>query len=466
MERVEIFTNDQLTPIWDKINKKIKKERERYSIVYETIDKYISENISEKKLLIGGSSGVNLLIKKEKSIDDYKYELYSEESFFHANNLSNEIAKNLINDEDPNPMKIVVLRSTIPHMKYQIVVDSRVLVIIFDLGKDRNGVSPVDIIKPVKVDNFDKKNKLLVLSPEMQLIDIYRTLYSPKFAGEWENTLHDENKLFKMLLDNFKSGGVEIKDKKVRENIQNIILNNFVKNNKNCALLGEHAIYMIDSSIFEIKSFVVQIISERDINQDFADICKIIAEKVGADIPVVKYTKNLHIMQDFRLFRTTIKIGDKQSGQQKEIMYIYNSAHYDLIPINRFISGNEFIQIGNPFVLLRFLLIDFWIIRWIYASGGIDESFSNARLASIRDKIIKLRSLLSFGEKDITTIGETHISNDSSTKIFQPNSEEYIGNYENEEISQKEKIKDVQKKYYDYYPQDYYAKNNEYRNIS
>jgi hypothetical protein len=478
---MEIFAIDQLTPIWSGMMKNIVQERERYSQIYEVIETYaasfVGESISaNKKIILGGTMGVNLLLGKQRDIEDYSYEFYTEDSFYHANALTNKIAEVLpISNVDEKPLKIVVLRSVIPYYKYYIVIDGRTLVVIFDIGSNRNkeqSVSSIKVIEPVVVKNFSGNLDILVLPPEMQLIDIYRTLCSPNKAGDWEKALRDENQLFNLMLTNIRDtsrkGGDEVIDitsKQGREKIQTVILKDFVQNNIHCALLGEHALFTTDGEQSEIKSFIIQIISDREPEEDFRDVTKILHQKLGPYMPISKYTRNLHIMQDFRLSRTVIKIGDAKSGEQKEILYIYNSAKYDLVPFNRFLSDNSFLQIGNPFILLRFLLIDFWIIKWIFASGGIDEKYSKLRQNSIREKILMLRSRLSTGSK-ITTINNQYVLHNSNMRVFQDNSTEYLGKYENEEISQKEKAKDISRRYFDYFPQEYFSKNNEYRNIS
>jgi hypothetical protein len=67
-------------------------------------------------------------------------------------------------------------------------------------------------------------------------------------------------------------------------------------------------------------------------------------------------------------------------------MYIYNSAQYDLIPFNLARYEKNKIQVGNPFVLLRFLLIDYWTLRIIKLLNYIDEKFYKHRTNSILRK--------------------------------------------------------------------------------
>ena len=51
----------------------------------------------------------------------------------------------------------------------------------------------------MKTKTFNKQKEILVLSPEIQLIDVYKILYSPFRAEDWENYLSDETKLFLYL---------------------------------------------------------------------------------------------------------------------------------------------------------------------------------------------------------------------------------------------------------------------------
>jgi hypothetical protein len=433
---MSIFSIDQLTPIYDSVVACIVQERERYAKIYEAIETYTQEH----QLILGGTLGVNTLIGKPKGLDDYYYELYTEHPFVAANNMCNDIAA--VADR-----MIVRMQTAIPYGKYNIMADGRNMISVYGL---ESGITKV--IGPVESD-------MLLLPPEIQLINIYRTLYSPNKADEWETALHDENALFDQMIksaDKF-GGGHNTSDlRKHRDNLQHSILKNFVNNNKHCVLLGEHALYMNDPDSYKLESPIVQIISARPVSEDVAVITKL-----SPGYPVTHNTKELKILQDFRLTRTIIRVGDRDSGEQKEVMYVYNAAHYDLIPYNRYVVKDGFIQVGNPFVLLRFLLIDFWIIRLIHAAGKMDDNYKNMRLQSIRNKVLMLRSQLSSG--DVTTINELHTSDRSRIRIFQDKN--YIGKYENEDIAQKEASKNA-KKYPYYYPQEYYRKNNEYRIVS
>lgn len=465
-----MFSFDYLENIWNSIDKKIFQERQRYAQIYEIIDKYISANVEDHNsaIMIGGTMGIDLLLKKERGIDDFQYELYSETEFIHANNLTNVIEEANVNIGSPF---IVSMKSTIPNIKYQIFVDNRIMVTIYKLPKNS-----YDLILPVKVNTFNNKHEVLVLSPEIQLIDIYRDLYLPSRADEWENTLYDETKLFlhlKQRIDKRSdlvqptTGGEEfsIED---RRKLLKALLKEFVIDNPNVALVGEYACSIILETT--INTNVLQVISQNYIEEDFIQISNIITRCLGKEIPICKLIRDLHIMQDFRLRRITIKIGSAETCQ-KEIMYIYNSAHYDLIPINNCQYKDHKLNLGNPFVILRFLLIEFWIIRWIRQLGSINEQFAHERLNSILNTLVKLRSSMAKAEfiqkrKIININPELFDSLTHPTlRIFPSESKDYIGFYDDENISQKIIIKDLNRKFFDYYPYDYMKKNNMYRKI-
>jgi hypothetical protein len=84
------------------------------------------------------------------------------------------------------------------------------------------------------------------------------------------------------------------------------------------------------------------------------------------------------------------------------------------------------------------------------------------------EKILSLRAQMSAmsGTTHVTTIGKKYFEpTGTKFKVFQDQPEDYVGKYEDEVISQKEKQKDLPRRYYDYYPQDYYNKNKEFRKI-
>lgn len=469
-----MYTINQVERIKTLIENKIYVERLTYFEFYEVIEEYLNSFSSSttgatgSAIMVGGTMGVNLLLKKERNIQDFVYELYAENAFLHANNLINLLEE--LNSKTKKNL-IILLKTTIPNNKYQIIIDNRPMVIFYKLSENS-----FDLVLPVKTKTFDNKKEVLVVSPEIQLIDIYRTLYSPNKSDIWQENIEDEKKLFQHLKQRIQqstsfafnyvlkkgsddiTGGEEIKneDKKL---IELELFKQYIVNNKNVILIGEHAVKLLTN--LPSNSNIIQVISANTIEQDFIEVENIVKKTFKRNIPVVKITRKMHVMQDFRITRTSIKIGDEHN--QKEILYIYNSGFYDLIPFNTFVKDSKSsIQVGNPFVLIRFLLIDFWMVRWIKILGSIDNKYANQRLDSILNKILFIRNMMS---NDKLEIDKKYFNNSANPKlkVFTSNTNEYLGHYDDENISQKVLIKDLSKKYYDYFPSEYYKKNKSYR---
>jgi hypothetical protein len=482
-----MFFIDQLSPIWPEVEAEVTRDRLQYVDLYKTVEKYLEER--GRSLALGSTTGVNLLLERDRTLNDYTYEIYAENAFVFANELANRLAETLAGPEhaDDEPTKVIYLRTSIPYQRYSIVVDTRPMLTLVDLGRGRGEtVSPMEIISPVAVKTFDKLNTIYVLSPEMQLIDMYRVLYSPGKAEHWEVSLQYENRLFHHILptltevkkrqaDFEKSGGLDeieggAKDERgrgVRERVFKALLESYIRDNPRVVLIGEHALEK-NRTIPGTDSMVIQIIVDAPIDEVFENVHRAIVDVAGPDLPVTKVVRPLHIMQDFRILRTAVRIGDVQSGEQREVLYFYNAAQYDLIPMIQIRdggpAGEHFYQIGNPFVVLRFLLLDLWMLRWVIAAGGINEAYGKYRSYSVMERILTLRSRLS-RTSHIATIGEIR-AGEEGLQIFQPTSEDYFGRYEDEGIWQKEKIKKHSEKFPDYYPQRHYQKNKSYRVIS
>lgn len=469
-----MFAFDQVGQIIDAAKQKIVEERQTYKPIYDVIEQYVSDSCKlpeSRRIIVGSTMGIDLLLEKERSLDDYSYELYSEDSLRHANDLVNLIDQAL---QKHSQTQLTLLKTMIPYHKYQIVVDNRILVIIYNLHKNT-----YNVINPIMVKTFDKQRNILVLSPEISLLDIYRTLYLPALVGDWETALQDENKLFIHLkgrlspnisggeVVEMETGGLTMGE---RTHLSFMILKNFITNNRDVVLIGEHAMHMLMQT--EVKTPIIQLLSS-DPERIFKELQTQIPKYIKKNLPVSRVTRELGALQDFRLTRTVIKVGDPANS--KEILYIYNTLAYDLVPFNGALQTDKvknkvpyFIQIGNPFVILRFLILDYWILRTIQNAGGkIDEKFSQQRLQSITGKLLALRSKMSQVDEKThtTTIGDKFVTEKSLFRIFPMDTNDYCGIYEDELLATKLAMKDNPKKFFDYYPRAYYKKFDKYRSL-
>jgi len=559
-----MFKLDQLEIIEDDIEKYIINERERYSNLYKIIDAYIikyskSEDVPSKsnirgdtRIYLSGNIGINILLRRKRSSDDYSYEFYTENPLLHANNLSNLLADE-ISKSHPENNWFIIMNTVIPYQDYTIMVDNRAMVSVHGLkvGTQEGKFTAFDLIKPIETSLFDSNNKILVMSPETYLVNIYKILSSPNMVSSWEETLRNEYKLFYLLQQRMEDISVESKPSSnqrsfggfgsfssprelkdsleafnsldsldvmpkkfhhknpkhknpkhknpkhkkhndtdvVRKNIEQALLSKFVNKNKDVVLLGEHALKIINfhkpifgNKEFKLTSHVISITSANDINKDFEKIKSIVqsvVNSINGTTPVVKFDRDVPVLNDFRMVRTTIKYGIE--GSQKEIMYIYNSAQYELIPCSIVKYKNDSVQIGNPFVIMRFLLVDIWVLRWIYVMGLVHEHFFQNRLDNLINSVLSIRMLMtdpnvsttitkdtiSSGKKNLSNIkDELFGSNDSKNSInpltvFQ---EYNVGQYMDEVIARKLSAQDG-KRFHPYLPQQYFLTESAYRII-
>ena len=87
---------------------KILVDRMEFVPVYKIVDQFIHDN----KLIVGGNLAINLLLKI-KNKDNFSYDLYTDNSFMHANNLANDLSSTEF---------LIQLKTVMPYQKYTIII--------------------------------------------------------------------------------------------------------------------------------------------------------------------------------------------------------------------------------------------------------------------------------------------------------------------------------------------------------
>lgn len=114
------------------------------------------------------------------------------------------------------------------------------------------------------------------------------------------------------------------------------------------------------------------------------------------------------------------------------------------------------------------MLIELWVIGWIASIGKIESSFAKARANSILSKTLQLRTAIakkSTESKTFRTSIDEKFIEPGPMQIFQSRDMDYLGIYESDQKAQKTKAQS-QQRFFDYYPQEFYNKNNTYRNFN
>lgn len=494
-----MFSIEQVGQIEDDVQKVLIAERNNYADVYDTVEKYIGNFSGDETIYLGGSYGVNLLFKRPRELNDYNYVLYSQKAFVQANELTNLIAAG---QDYSKGGKIVTLVTKLPYKRYEIVVDNRTLVSMYHL-QPLQGLD--SLILPIK-EKSELGYTLTILSPEVYLLNCYHTLCSPQEVGSWEQALRDETKLFQLMnhrlndlfnavliggSNNFLGGKEEQKEsndetkkqkKEQKENkkidykmVEQKLLRDVIDNNEEVIMVGEHAITIInDRNFLNLSDWQpTKLISVIGNLQQITERVK----KVFPDNSITQQSKLVPILEDFRLERGVIKLDDK------EVMYVYSASQYDCIPYNVVSAKKSKIRIGSPFVLMRFLLVDLWMVRWIHHIKMIDDVFAKTRIKNIVKVIVSLRTKLQDPKIDIKTMSvssDTLLGTKIITKLptnikdsyFGDESElgllgkKYMGQYISEYLAVKLLLAQSDKKFPPYYPQRHLLEHGNYRAIN
>ena len=366
----------------------IEKDRKNYDKYFQIVEKFCKEN----DVLLGGQIGIQLLTEMPKNKDSYFYSLYTDDSFNKAKKLSLKLF-----ESDSN--FTINLQTVRTHKEFNIYINTRLLVKIFDLGTYKN-IRLYKLIGPVPVKGyFNPHNvdiELQAISGEVYLIDIYRKLYTPyvdKPGGYKTYTYYRniEDIVFKKTIEHLE-GKILNSDQRILgssennedpsslENIKLILLKHLIKNS-NDILIGDFAI----NQITKHKSFDrrLQIISERDPDDLLSIISNILKNQFHIDKHISYSSYDLNLPDDFRILKYTFYISDNKLDRIS-LMDVFNSSSFELIPFKfTFLPNVQRIKIGNHYVLLRFKFIDLWSLKLIFNLGHKDTSLISGILWNI-----------------------------------------------------------------------------------
>ena len=401
-------------------------DRMLYQPFITAAEKFCSEN----SVLVGGKVGIDLLVGAPKTIDSFYYELYCDDAFATAKALADTLSR--IKSPHVSP-RTVALKTEIKHREFTLTVNTRYLFKIYAMDKYR-GMNLINIMRPdtrMSYSGFP----IGCLSAEMQLIDVYRTLYSPSRLARWENDYKSENTLFGLVSEEDKTGDTIAKAGATiakagaadfnRHESDNRILS-WLKDTDN-VLVGDYALSALD---LEQRPSRIQFISSDDIEKINGELSKLLSRqanngrKVGIQSIRTTYARfNLNIPSDFQIAKYTIYA--VMGNEQVSIADVFNSTQFEMIPysvVNR-------VKVGNPWVILRFQFIDIWVLKLI--SGISAENKFSGSIRNIINRAARLRNKMSMDWFQI---------------------DNYVGASINETVSKKKLIKELGGMFPIYYP--------------
>ena len=364
---------------------------DKYKDIYQLILNYCLKN--EDIIL----SDLDILIDKDIS-KNLCYNLYSPYPFKHATLLSNEISK---------ITKLVEMRTLISHKEFSININLIQMINFYALPYIKIANKNIKFINTIILPIDKSINKELInlqfLSPEIELINVYNKLYNPVYVDEWEKLLKLEKKLYIIYKHIFIIKNINLKhyvDKSLI-NLKQYIVNNWCFLDKIIIGYWGYILYVKDDNshnfedinIFNLKNERLQIISQNSIENDILTLETLVKKKSSFQISYKQ--QNINIPKDFRIKKYIISI--VKNGNSIIIMEIYNSSSFELIPYIDITYLNFKYRVGNPFVLLRFFLIDYWLLRYINALSKISTIIYENKLNNIMKCIKFIRSKIDLG---------------------------------------------------------------------
>ncbi len=358
----------------------IKEDRDKYKPIYSTIETYIKKN----HLYI---SNVHKIISSDSNelITNKVYNIYVLSSpLVHANNIVNTIHKELI--KIMPEINSVNMSTVKENEEFTINYDTRNIANIFLIIKKNNKVkgsgvtSSTELITPLII------NSIYYLPPEIELIDVYTKLYNND-----DSYIPIEKELFKKLnfnteqfpstinLPNNKSC-IQLK-KDIVENIKVDLVKNFFKKlNDDIILIGKWAqLYeQFDNDICADES-KIQIITSLNID-NILTLIKNYLSKITKNEIIYK-TQIMSIPKDIRTNRFSfyIRIQTNKGLTDKAFLDVFNCSTYELIPYKKYKNY----KLAIPYVILKFLFVDLWVLNIIRNYKKIDEESAKIKKSQI-----------------------------------------------------------------------------------
>jgi len=296
--------SDSIDKLIDESRDIIKEEKRQYEI-YDMIINYVKKH----DLFI---SNIDFLISDEDEIEySGAMQIYCKNPLKHANNLANEIY---------SLSKFVSLRTNIDYKEFSIWNDS------------------IEVAKLYAYPNVHKykKSGILLLPPEVELIEVYHKLYNIEYEDKWPSLLEKEEKLFSLYTTDSTFDHTTLDSPLHMDDL--IIINSLFNKPSN------YFQFFLPST----KFFTFENILKKKYN-------KIKKSK----------KKYINIPGDFRLNKITFYVDDFSID-------VFNSTSYEIIPISDTL---------NPIISLRFSFISLILF-----------SQKSSKLEKIKNQILYLRS--------------------------------------------------------------------------
>lgn len=328
----------------------LENDRARYKPLFVRAE----ELCAELEIVIGGRAGASLLLGAPLTKDSWVWDLYCANTYSAATRLIDA----LYSVDAPHvDLRTLTLMTKIKHREFSISVETRELFRVYTLDKYRD-VSLVRIMNPVPLTGWFG-SPVLVFPQSQVLIELYQNLYSPAKFKQWEESAASASALFQGATE--REGAAEREGAFDRASADSILLRGLIRDPR-IVLVGDYATallgigtgtrlqFLTDIPIAELAAMTSRVLNaEKD---------KLRRLKVSHERCVyVRY--HLNIPSDFQITKHTLYA--QVGADQIALADVFNSPEYELIPY----TTVDKVRVGSPYVLLRFIFIDIWVVKLI-----------------------------------------------------------------------------------------------------
>lgn len=302
----------------------VQNDRHLYADIMRITEQFCLDNnflIDSRNLLCNGRDNITR--------DDFNYHIYYSGGFKKAT----ELAILILGAKAPHiDINTTALKTIVRDREFAIMVNMRTIILLTNTGINLNKIKQIS--NGYFVDNIYITNYLF------HLINTYRNLSDFSQYKKWIGEMEIEDKLYDYIITTM-SQSTMIKSSFYAKDNQKLVQ---ILASLDVIIIGDYACEMAHG-----RAQIISCISN-----------EILLNRLKKEYKKITTTESNYPF-DLRLKKYTIKVDGK------DILDVFNLAEYEAIPFDI----KDGIKIGNPFILMRFALVQYFILTNMGLSGEI-----------------------------------------------------------------------------------------------
>ena len=388
------------------------RDRSKYIKFIVAALRYIAASTSA---IVGGDAATRLLINGSIGPDVTQYTIYAENGVATARGIADAMYST---DRDGLGHYAAVI-TAIADYKFVISVDGRDMFTVIQLPKssvkyssrddtDGSTRSAVPLAPAIRSIPFAEIDHIRCIGADLRLIEIYASLCDPRTAKTWAADIAVERRLRELFLAgvrgmiaNATGGAVSVGGSSPRAAGMRRTLRDRYAPVPGRVLIGAAAIAIASGQRVANQEDRLQVVTSGTLDAESAEIIELLGTA-----GLSAHVDNPNLAVEPRLRRLTIHL--EVNGRREALIDVYNSAAYEAVPwqsASRRGGGRRprdtrrrgadrdaaaitadppaSLRLGTPYALMRYRLIDFWIIQLLLNNRVIGAEFAKQAMLGI-----------------------------------------------------------------------------------